>query len=294
MRGDSARCSINSEGQCQSLKMWNEQLVKTLTQSFFSPNPSDYRDSISSQDQSHLHQSISCHMTYDVQIGNTILRGISYAELIELPLSPTTFIRRNSGDWMPAKNCVELTHVLESTTRLTEQQPIELPIPHTCIDPIAPNIGTNYSDHFNNYSYNQYDFHNSTAEEIDDPEEYYEVDEYNDFEQSIYEDSVNRYEAPARQSFIPTEEYYRCKKKRRKALIGVLSIGLAGLLIMGVGNTWRSNIFEGLSFTRSEGMGFVFKCFSFVLITMLIAIPYFVYSFFSLIYYSIRLHNMKH
>lgn len=239
-------------------------------------------------------------MTYDVQIGNTILRGISYAELIELPLSPTTFIRRNSGNWMPAKNCVELTHVLESASRSSEQQPVEIQIPQTYIDPIAPNIEAQYPDNSNTYSYNQYDFHNSTAEEIDDPEDYYEVDgydeydEYDDFEQSIYDDSDNRYDTPVRQSFIPTEEYYRCKKKRRKALIGVLSAGLAGLLIMGVGNTWRSNIFEGLSFTRSEGMGFVFKCFSFVLITMLIAIPYFVYSFFSLIYYSIRLHNMKH
>lgn len=37
-------------------------------------------------------------MNYDVQIGNTIRKGISYAELVVLPIKPYTFVRRGNGD----------------------------------------------------------------------------------------------------------------------------------------------------------------------------------------------------
>lgn len=51
-------------------------------------------------------------MTYDVQIGNTIRRGLSYAELITYPIEPDTFMRRGNAAWIQAKDCVELTHIL--------------------------------------------------------------------------------------------------------------------------------------------------------------------------------------
>ena len=86
--------------------------------------------------------------------------------------------------------------------------------------------------------------------------------------------------------------YFKCRQKRKAAIIGLCTLGLAGITLIGVGNTWRSNIFEGTSFATGA-IGFVCKCLSFVFLTALIAIPYFVYSFFALIYYTIRMHSLK-
>ena len=78
------------------------------------------------------------------------------------------------------------------------------------------------------------------------------------------------------------------ENKRKAALIGVLTLGLAGLSVLGVGNTWRMNIFAGTSFDKG-GVGFVMKCLSFCLLSVIVAIPCFIISFFRLIYYSIKL-----
>lgn len=78
------------------------------------------------------------------------------------------------------------------------------------------------------------------------------------------------------------------KQKRKAALIGVLSLGFAGLALFGMGNIWRNNIFEGMSFAQGEMKGF-FKLLSFFLCSVLVAIPFFIISFFKLIYYSILL-----
>lgn len=78
------------------------------------------------------------------------------------------------------------------------------------------------------------------------------------------------------------------QQKRKAALIGVLTLGLAGLSLVGIGETWRSNIFEGTSFAQG-GVGFVCKMLSFCFLSVMIAVPYFVISLFKLIYYSIIL-----
>ena len=78
------------------------------------------------------------------------------------------------------------------------------------------------------------------------------------------------------------------KQKRKAALIGVLTLGLAGLLIIGIGETWRSNIFAGTSFDQG-GISFVMKIISFMLLSVIVAIPFFIISFIQLIYYSIKL-----
>ncbi len=96
---------------------------------------------------------------------------------------------------------------------------------------------------------------------------------------------------PAR-IFVPSAEYFKCRQKRKAAIIGLCTLGLAGITLVGVGNTWRSNIFESTSFATG-GIGFVCKCLSFVLLAALVAIPYFVYSFFALIYYTVRMRNLK-
>ena len=81
------------------------------------------------------------------------------------------------------------------------------------------------------------------------------------------------------------------KQKRKAALIGVLTFGLAGLSIVGVGETWRSNIFRGTSMDNG-GVGFVLKIISFCLVSVLIAIPVFVISLIQLVYYSIKISSL--
>lgn len=78
------------------------------------------------------------------------------------------------------------------------------------------------------------------------------------------------------------------KQKRKAALIGILTLGLAGLAIVGVGETWHSNIFAGTSFDQG-GLGFVMKMISFMLLSVIVAIPFFIISLIQLIYYSIKL-----
>ena len=78
------------------------------------------------------------------------------------------------------------------------------------------------------------------------------------------------------------------RQKRKAALIGVLTLGLAGLSLIGVGETWRSNIFAGTSFDHG-GMGFVMKIISFLLLSVILAIPFFIISVIQLIYYSMKL-----
>lgn len=82
------------------------------------------------------------------------------------------------------------------------------------------------------------------------------------------------------------------QQKRKAALIGVLTLGLAGLSVMGVGETWRSNIFRGTSMDQG-GVGFVLKILSFCLISILIAIPVFVISLIQLVYYSIKISSLS-
>ncbi len=189
-------------------------------------------------------------MTYDVQINSEIRRGITYAELISLPIVADTFIRRSNSDWIKASECVELSHI------------------------ISNNISPDSDIMDNDLSYgSQPDrealetVNNDSADDED-----YQTEEH---------------------IFIPTAEYFKCKQKRKAAIIGVCTLGIAGLSLMGIGNTWRSNIFAGTSFMSHAGMAFVLKCLSFCFLTALIAIPYFIYSVFALIYYSIRISNLR-
>ena len=78
------------------------------------------------------------------------------------------------------------------------------------------------------------------------------------------------------------------KQKRKAALIGVLTLGLAGLAFVGVGNTWRSNLFAGTSLDNGV-VGFVLKFVSFMIISVIVAVPFFIISLIQLIYYSIKL-----
>lgn len=233
-------------------------------------------------------------ITYDVLLGNCVRRGLSYAELISLPIEPTTFIRRGNSDWFMAQNCVELSHIIcnNHTVQTSSNQSL--------------NSGNLYQE---SMVEDTMDYENENFEDNDDYDEdvYDEEDEYDD--EILYSDSEPpissysadhsfRYNSPSREPveeriFIPSAEYFKCKQKRKAAIIGVCTLGLAGLSLVGVGNTWRSNIFRGTSFMSNEGIGFVLKGLSFCFLTALIAIPYFIYSVFALIYYSIRISKLK-
>lgn len=81
------------------------------------------------------------------------------------------------------------------------------------------------------------------------------------------------------------------KQKRKAALIGVLTLGLAGLSVMGVSNAWNSNIFAGTSLDQG-GVGFVMKIISFLIVSVMLAIPFFIISLVRLIYYQIKLSSV--
>ena len=78
------------------------------------------------------------------------------------------------------------------------------------------------------------------------------------------------------------------QQKRKGALIGVLTLGLSGLALVGMGWIWRNNLFEGMSFAQGSMKG-IFKILSFFIMSVIVAIPFFFISLFKLIYYSILL-----
>lgn len=204
-------------------------------------------------------------MVYDILIDGSIYEGISYAELISLPLEPTTLLRRNSSNWMNAADCVELTHILAQRS-----YPDSTPSPQEYSEPTFISQEPDEA----NYNYSNIDVPN--AYDPAPPTSYIQNED-------IEEERI----------FIPNAEYFKCKQKRKAAIIGVCTLGLAGLSMIGVGNTWSSNIFAGTSFSANAGIGFVLKCLSFCLLTALMAIPYFIYSVIALVYYSIRLSNLR-
>ncbi len=222
-------------------------------------------------------------MNYDVQIGNTIRRGISFAKLITFPIGPETFVRRANGEWIYAKDCIELTHILMCRNDIYSND-----------IPVNQNHQANYLQ--NNYSdVEDFDTGRYTGDDVENDDDV-QFELYAPPSQITvpsvgpapdYNDDVEE------RIFIPTAEYFKCKQKRKAALIGVCTLGLAGLSLMGVGNTWRSNIFAETSLSANAGISFVLKCLSFCLLTVLIALPYFIYSVIALIYYSIRVNNLK-
>ena len=92
--------------------------------------------------------------------------------------------------------------------------------------------------------------------------------------------------------FFSDEAYCKCQKKKKKALIGVLTLGMASITLVGIKNTWDSNLFRGTSMDKG-GTGFVLRIISFLFCLTLLSIPYFFYSVIALIYYSVQLQRIK-
>lgn len=218
-------------------------------------------------------------MNYDVLIGNTIRRGLTYAELIASPIDHNTFIRRGNSKWIQAKECVELTHILAQLSPIHSAHSVT----------ISQNEVDDYSR--DEYDENEIVCYENEGNEIVENQQH--TPQNYRIPAPLNHSYSHEHEVSEERIFIPTAECFKCKQKRKAAIIGICTLGLAGLSFIGVGNTWNSNIFAGTSFSANAGIGFVLKCLSFCVLTVLIAIPYFIYSVFALIYYSIRLNNLK-
>lgn len=79
------------------------------------------------------------------------------------------------------------------------------------------------------------------------------------------------------------------KTKRKSSLIVVCTLGLAALFMESVRPLWMTNLFEGLSFTQNEFIGFVFKLLSFFLLGAITAAILFIVHLIKVIYYSIEI-----
>lgn len=79
------------------------------------------------------------------------------------------------------------------------------------------------------------------------------------------------------------------RTKRKSSLIVVFTLGLAVLFMESVRPIWMTNLFEGTSFMKYEGVGFVLKLFSFFTLGLLTAVIAFIIHLFKAIYYSIEL-----
>ena len=78
-------------------------------------------------------------------------------------------------------------------------------------------------------------------------------------------------------------------EKRKSSLIVVCTLGLAALFMESVRPVWMTNIFEGTSFMKNEGVAFVMKAMSFLFLGILTAAFAFIVHFFKVIYYSIEI-----
>lgn len=79
------------------------------------------------------------------------------------------------------------------------------------------------------------------------------------------------------------------REKRKSSLIVVFTLGLAALFMESVRPIWMTNLFEGLSFTQNEALGFIFKLLSFFLLGAITAAILFVIHLIKVIYYSIEI-----
>ena len=79
------------------------------------------------------------------------------------------------------------------------------------------------------------------------------------------------------------------REKRKSSLIVVFTLGIATLFMESVRPIWMTNLFEGTSFMNNEGVAFVLKAFSFVVLGLSTAAIFFVIHLCKVIYYSIEI-----
>lgn len=138
-------------------------------------------------------------MNYDVQIGSTIRRGVPYAELIMLPIAPETFVRRDKGDWIQAKECIELTHIL--TLYRIAPAGYDTQIPQDNMDDYSPDehIDKEIDDLVHDVS-------DSVVIEGSQYVTYPPLGSASTVRSNVLHDEVEE-----ERIFIPTVEYFKCK-----------------------------------------------------------------------------------
>lgn len=208
---------------------------------------------------------------YYIMMDGQVFGPYSYNEVLNLGILSDTMLCTEDADsrWKPAKDYAEFRNLFifsqpQRPQSVSQQEDTTVFIPTT-----ADNTD-------NSRRAPIIEFAPIDAGEQDDVEDL-----------DVDEDSDN-YE-------VPIENYQHLllyKQKRKAALIGVLTLGLAGLAVVGVGNTWRGNIFSGTSFDKG-GMGFVFKILSFMILSVIVAVPFFIISLIQLIYYSAKISSLR-
>lgn len=82
------------------------------------------------------------------------------------------------------------------------------------------------------------------------------------------------------------------RTKRKSSLIVVFTLGVAVLFMKDVRPLWMTNLFEGTSFMKYEGIAFVLKALSFLVLGLLTAFVAFIIHLVKAIYYSIELSKL--
>jgi len=212
-------------------------------------------------------------LLYYIKNGEIIRGGYSYGELAQMTIFPHYLIKRGeNGHWIPACQCVEIQEIAPCSSVAEKVDDIQMDSINRISRPLS---GNTYLENYN-----------LIEDEKNAAESEYIVNTHD--RPDFMSDSYQRI-------FIPTAEYFKCKHKRKAAIIGIFTLGIAVVTLFGIVNIWRDDIFAGTSISQSNsGIAFVLKCMSFFLLLTIMAIPYFIYSVLALIYYSFRLYALKH
>ena len=79
------------------------------------------------------------------------------------------------------------------------------------------------------------------------------------------------------------------REKRKSSLIVVFTLGLAALFMENVRPIWMTNLFEGTSFMKNDGVAFVLTALSYFVLGIVTAGIFFIIHLVKLIYYSVEI-----
>lgn len=212
-------------------------------------------------------------LLYYIKNGNTIIGGYTYGELAGLSIHPYSLVcKGEEGKWRLAAEYVELLPLITQGQSYQE---------NSSSDFVSPTNG--------HESYNSVD--------IIENKDIINTDNriFNDNHLADYrEDALPYQDNPSRQThtFILDETYLWYKKKQKKAIIGIITLGTASITLVGIGNTWRNSLFKGTSLDKG-GTGFVLRVLSFCLCLAVLSVPYFIYSILACIYYTVRIKKLR-
>lgn len=214
-------------------------------------------------------------LLYYIKNGNTIIGGYTYGELAGLSIHPYSLVcKGEEGKWRLAAEYVELLPLITQGQSYQE---------NSSSDFVSPTNG--HESHKSIDIIENKDIINANNRIFNDNH----LEDYR-------EDALPYQDNPSRQrqthTFIPDETYFWYKKKQKKAIIGIITLGTAAITLVGIGNTWRNSLFKGTSLDKG-GTGFVLRVLSFCLCLTVLSVPYFIYSILACIYYTVRIKKLR-